>query len=155
MEAQKQTTFHGLKSVRCYGFILILALVALHVAAYVAVIIIEKNEIRHELAAWSQTLPRPDTTQPTIDLHLPQDILALHISRPERTGFYEIYTDKKYLVYANPENNYILAKSEEAAEHEITNIAIILGMLLAGEIVFILGWWMFAKSKIQELFEVA
>lgn len=154
MNHSKQTTYHGLKHIRRYGIILIVALAALHSVAFLAVQWIERNEIRQELAQWSQTLPKPDATKPEKELHLPEDILALHVDKLERTGFYETRTDKRYLAYANPENDYILAKSEESIEHEVTNFAIMLGVLFAGEIVLLLGWWMFVRSKVRELFEI-
>lgn len=154
MEQLRQTTYRGFERVRQYGIVLVCALAVLYGVAFLAVQWIERNEIRHELAQWSQTLPKPDLTQPERELHLPEDILALHTDKLERTGFYETRTDKKYLVYANPENDYILAKSEEGIDHEIVNFAIMLGVLFAGNIVLLLGWWRFAQSKVRELFEV-
>ena len=154
MNHQKQTTYRGLETVQKYGTILVVALAVLHVFAFLAVEWIERNEIRQELARWSQTLPQPDGAQPEKELHLPEDILALHVDKLERTGFYETHTDKRYLAYANPNNDYILAKSEESIEHEVNSFAIMLGALFLGELVLLLGWWRFTQSKVRELFEV-
>lgn len=154
MNHAQKTTYQGLATIQRYGTILVVALAVLHGLAFLAVQWIERNEIRNELAQWSQTLPKPDPTQPEKELHLPEDILALHADKLERTGFYETHTDKVYLVYANPENDYILAKSEESIEHEMTNFAIMLSVLFLGELVLLLGWWRFAQSKVRELFEI-
>lgn len=154
MEQLKQTTYRGLEAVQRYGTVLIVAIAMLHVVAFFAIQWIERNEIRQELAQWSQTLPQPDATQPEKELHLPEDILALHVDRLERTGFYETHTDKRYLAYANPGNDYILAKSLESIDHEINSFIIMLGVLFLGELVLLLGWWRFTQSKVRELFEV-
>lgn len=154
MNHAKQTTYPGIKNVQRYGIMLVVALAVLHGIAFLAVQWIEQNEIRQELVQWSQTLPKPDTTQPGKELHLPEDILALHVDKLEQTGFYEKRTDKQFLFYANPDNNYILAKSEESIEHEVANFAIMLGVLFTGELVLLLGWWMFVRSKVRELFEI-
>lgn len=154
MNHVQKTTYSGLASVQKYGTMLIVALAALHGAAFLAVRWIEKNEIRHDLAQWSQTLKKTDSTGPSKELHLPEDIIALHVTNLDQTGFYETYTNKGYLFYANPENNYILAKSEESIEREINNFAIMLGGLFLGELVLLLGWWRFVQSRVRELFEV-
>lgn len=154
MQKIKETTYPGLKSIRVYGMILVLLLGVLHLSAYFSIRWVETNEIRNELVQWSQTLPTTNAAQPTADVHLPQDIFALHVKTLDRTGFYETRTDEGYLVYANPENNYILAKSKESINRELTNFAITLGSLFAGELVLLFGWWMFAKAKVRELFEV-
>lgn len=157
MTHSKETIYEGILRVRQYGVFLAAAFVTLHVLALFSVQWVEKNEIRQELVRWSQTLPKPvtDPTQKEASLHLPEDILAFHVDKLERTGFYETYTDKKYLVYANPTNDYILAKSAESINHEVTHFAIMLGMLLVGDLILLLGWWRFTRSKVRELFEVA
>lgn len=154
MEHKKETTYHGLKSVRLYGMMLVGTLIALHVIAFFVVSLIEKNEIHRELVQWSQTISKANPAQPISEFHLPEEIIALRVNKLERAGFYETHTDRGYLAYANPENNYILAKSEETVDREIANIAAVLVVLLVGEIVLIVGWWMFAKAKVRELFEV-
>lgn len=154
MNHQKQTTYRGLEAVQKYGTILIVTIALLHVVAFFAIQWIERNEVRQELAQWSQTLPKPDATQPEKELHLPEDIIALHVDKLERTGFYEKRTDKQFLFYANPDNDYILAKSMESIEHEINSFIIVLGGLFLGELVLLLGWWRFVRSKVRELFEI-
>ena len=154
MPKLKETTYPGLKGIRKYGLILICALGVLHLVAFYSIRWVEMNEIRNELVQWSQTLSPTTATQPVADVHLPQDIFALHVKTLDRTGFYETRTDEGYLVYANPVNNYILAKSKESMNRELTNFAVTLGVLFAGELVLLFGWWMFAKAKVRELFEV-
>jgi len=155
MDHTKETTDESLVSVQKYGIMLIVALVVLYGFALFAVQWIEQNEIRNELARWSQTLPKQDQTQPEKALHLPEDIIALHVGKLERTGFYQTRTDKNYLSYANPDNDYILQKSEESIEHEVANFAIMLSILFVGNIILLFGWWRFTQSKVRELFEVA
>jgi len=157
MTRSKETIYEGIQRVRQYGVFLALAFVVLHVLALFSVQWVERNEIRQELVQWSQTLPKQvvDPTQTEAPLHLPEDILALHVDKLERTGFYETHTYKKYLVYANPANDYVLAKSAESINHEVTHFATILGMLLVGDLILLLGWWRFTRSKVRELFEVA
>ena len=155
MEHSKETIYEGILRVRQYGVFLALAFAVLHILAFLSIQWIERNEIRQELVQWSQTLPKVDPAEPAKELHLPEDILALHVDKLERTGFYEMKTDKEYLAYANPNNNYILAKSEESAKHEGLHFATILGMLFVGDLLLLLGWWRFTRSKVQELFEVA
>lgn len=154
MEHKKKKTNLGFDSVREYGLILIGALAILHIIAFFSTQWIEKNEIRHELTQWSQTISKPTPQEPSKELFLPQDIVALHVTQLEKTGFYEIRTDKGYLVYANPNNNYILAKSEEPMNREMSNFAVMLAALFIGELILFLGWWRFAQSSVRELFEV-
>jgi predicted outer membrane lipoprotein len=155
MARSKETIYEGILRVRQYGIFLAVAFAVLHGLAFFSIQWVERNEIRQELIQWSQTLPKPDPTQQEKELHLPEDILALHVDKLERTGFYEMKTDKSYLAYANPENDYILAKSEESALHEVWHFATILGMLFVGDMILLLGWWRFTRSKVRELFEVA
>ena len=98
MQKIKETTYPGLKSVRVYGIILVLILGVLHLSAYFSIRWVETNEIRNELVQWSQTLPATNAAQPTADVHLPQDIFALHVKTLDRTGFYETKTDEDILL---------------------------------------------------------
>lgn len=154
MEHTKKTTYHGLKSIQKYGIFLVCSLAILHSLAFFSMRWIEMNELRNELAEWSQTIPAFDPAVPRKALRLPEDIIALHVDKLERTGFYTTRTQKGYLSYANPNNNYILAKSEDAIERELMNLGVMLGVLFAGELILLLGWWAFIKTTVRELFEI-
>jgi cytochrome bd-type quinol oxidase subunit 2 len=155
MEKNYKSTYHGFKSVQRYGIVLVCILAVIHGIAFLTVRALETNELRHELAKWSQTLPALAPSQVSAPLSLPEDILALHVQKLERVGFYETHSgENEYLAFANPVNNYILAKSERAIDREVMNFGIMLLVLFVGEIVLLLGWWAFAKSKVHELFEV-
>jgi hypothetical protein len=154
MEHTKKTTYHGLKSIQKYGIFLVCSLAILHSLAFFAMRWIETNELRSELAGWSRTIPPRDQVQPGKALQLPDDIIALHVDKLERVGFYTTRTQRGYLFYANPNNNYILAKSEDVIEQEMVHIGTMLGVLFAGELILLLGWWAFIKRTVRELFEI-
>ncbi len=157
MESSELALYRGLGAVRNYGVLVLGALLVLNGLTLGALNWFETNDIHAELAALSEKLPAPTTGTPGTEhaIVLPEDILSFHVTTMERTGFYETkISDKEYLAYANPANNYILMKSEDAIRHEITNFAFALATLYAGEVVILLGWWLFVRSKVRELFEV-
>lgn len=142
-----------MKGIRNYGIAILIVLFALHILVLGALRYIEMDELRNELSTASESLPAksPDVKQV---INLPEDIIALHTDTLPRTGFYEITTDKDYIAYANPKNNYILTKAENSIQRETRNITISLIALYFGEFIILTGWWFFVKAKVRELFEV-
>lgn len=142
-----------MKSVQNYGIAVLIALLALHILVLGALSYLEMNELKNDLLIASESLPlkTSDTKQA---INLPEDIIALHTDTLERTGFYEIKTDKDYIAYANPKNNYILTKAESSVQKEIRDITISLTALYFGEVIILVGWWFFVKAKVRELFEI-
>ena len=155
MEPNELTTYRGLGEVRNYGIFVLITLCALNIATLAGLIWFEKNDLKHELASMSDTLPSFDATKPEQTIYLPDNFLALHVTALEKIGFYEIKADKDYLAYANPKNNYIIMKSEKSINHEVQNFALVLGGLYVAEVILILGWWFFLRTKLRELFEIA
>lgn len=157
MESSELALYRGLGAVRNYGILVLVALLALNGVTLGVLNWFETNDIRNELVTLSEKLPVPVTgaqkTEQTISL--PDDILSFHVTKMERTGFYETkISDKEYLAYANPNNNYILVKSEGLIKHEVQNFALALLALYLGEVVILLGWWLFVRTKVRELFEI-
>lgn len=155
MESSELALYRGLGAVRNYGIVVLVALLALNGITLGALNWLETNDLRSELATLSAKLPTPSAQKMEQTVNLPEDILSFHVTNMERTGFYETrIIDKEYLAYANPSNNYILMKSEDAIRHEVLNFAVALLALYTGEVVLLLGWWLFVRTKVRELFEV-
>ncbi|MBI3634087.1 MAG: hypothetical protein HY228_00530 [Candidatus Yonathbacteria bacterium] len=144
---------HEMKGIQNYGIIVLVVLFALHLLVLGTLSYLEMSELRNELFTASESLP-PKTTGASQSFNLPEDIIAIRTDKLERVGFYEIKTDKDYIAYANPKNNYILTISENSAEREIRDITIALTALYFGEVIILVGWWFFVKSKVRELFEI-
>lgn len=154
MESSELALYRGLGAVRNYGILVLVALFALNALTLGAFKWFETNDLRNELAMYSEKLPAPGASKTEQTITLPEDILSFHVNTMERTGFYETQIiDKEYLAYANPNKNYILMKSEDAVKHEIQNFALALLALYLGEVVILLGWWFFIRTKVRELFE--
>lgn len=155
MESSELALYRGLGAVRNYGILVLLALLALNGVALGALNWFETNDLRSELSTLSEKMPASGSTKAEQTITLPEDILSFHVANMERTGFYETtINEKEYLAYANPDNNYILVKSEESIKHEVQNFALALLALYVGEVVILLGWWLFVRTKVRELFEV-
>ena len=153
MEPNETILDREMKGVQNYGIVVLVTLLALHILVLGTLNYIEMNELKNELLVASESLPsRTSDAKQTINL--PEDIIALHTDKLERTGFYEIKTDKDYIAYANPKNNYILTISENSTQREIRNITIVLVALYFGEVIILVGWWFFVKAKVRELFEI-
>lgn len=158
MESSELALYRGLGAVRNYGILVLIALFVLNGVTLGALNWFETNDLRSELATLSEKLPvpTPGVAKQEQTITLPADILSFHVTNMERTGFYETsISEEEYLAYANPANNYILMKSEESIKHEVQNFALALLALYAGEVVILLGWWLFMRSKVRELFEIA
>lgn len=157
MESSELALYRGLGAVRNYGILVLVALFMLNGVTLGALNWFETNDLRSELVTLSDKLPVPTPGAPKAEqtIALPADILSFHVTNMERTGFYETrISEEDYLAYANPTNNYILMKSEESIKHEVQNFALALLALYAGEVVILLGWWLFVRTKVRELFEI-
>lgn len=155
MESSELALYRALGAVRNYGIMVLVALFALNAAALGTLNWIETNQLRNELVSLSENLPSSGSTDPEQTLNLPEDVLSFRVPSMERTGFYETtIVGKEYLVYANPEKKYILMKSVASLKHEVGNFAIALLTLYIGEAVILIGWWLFVRAKVRELFEI-
>lgn len=155
MESSELALYGGLGEVRNYGILILVALFVLSGVALGGINWIETNELQNELATLSQNLPAPEVAAGEQTIHLPDDVIALHVTTAERTGFYETtILDKDFLAYASPDKNYVLMKSEASIEHEVRNFALALLALYVGQVILLLGWWFFIRSKVRQLFEV-
>ncbi|MBI5798575.1 MAG: hypothetical protein HZB10_01420 [Candidatus Yonathbacteria bacterium] len=157
MESSELALYRGLGAVRNYGILVLLVLLVLNGVTLGALNWFETSDLRSELSALSEKIPAQTAgaTRTEQTLNLPEDILSFHVANMERTGFYETrINEEEYLAYANPENNYILMKSEASIQHEVQNFALTLIALYAGEVVILLGWWLFVRAKVRELFEI-
>lgn len=154
MESSELALYRGLGAVRNYGILVLIALFALNAVTLGVLNWFETNDLRNELFGYSEKLPDPSTVIKGQTINLPEDILSFPASQMERTGFYETHiVDKEYLVYANPDKKYVLMKSEESIKHEVQNFALALFALYLGELVILLGWWFFIRTKVREMFE--
>lgn len=155
MESSELALYRGLGEVRNYGILVLVGLFVLSGTALAALNWIETNELQNELATLSQNLPAPSPTSTEQTITLPDDVIALHTTTAEHTGFYETkILNKDFLAYATPDNHYVLLKSEAPISHEIQNFALTLLALYVGQVVVLLGWWFFIRSRVRELFEV-
>lgn len=154
MESSELALYRGLGAVRNYGVMVLFGLLALNGISLSALNWFETNELQSELSTLAQTLPSTETTKVEQTINLPDDVIALHTTTAERTGFYETsILGKDFLAYAAPDKHYILMKSEASISHEIRNFAVALFALYIGEVILLLGWWFFMRSKVRELFE--
>lgn len=154
MESSELALYRGLGNVRNYGVFVLIALFALNAGALGILNWIETNDIQSELVTLSANLPSPGTEKGEQTINLPDDVIALHVTTKEHTGFYETSSvGKEYLAYANPEKNYVIMKSEQEAKREVQDFAMTLTVLYLGEVILLLGWWLFLRTKVRELFE--
>lgn len=154
MESSELALYRGLGAVRNYGILVLVALFVLNALTLGAFNWFETNDLRNELATYSEKLPDPGISKAEQTITLPEDILSFHVKTMDHTGFYETrIMDNEYLAYANPNKNYILMKSESVVKHEIQNFALALLALYLGQVVILLGWWFFIRAKVRELFE--
>lgn len=154
MEQTELAMYRGLGEVRNYGIAVLFALLVLHGGTLAALNWIESNELRHELTTYMASIPAPDESGTVNTLKLPDDILSFPMKTADRSGFYETSLEgSSYLAYADPNKHYVLMKSQMVAKKEIQSFAIALSALYVGELVLLLGWWFFIRSKVREVFE--
>jgi hypothetical protein len=158
MESSEIAMYRGLGEVRNYGVVVLIALLLLNGVVLGAVNWIETSDLRNDLVTYMQTIPAPDLTTPNQTIRLPEDILSFQMKSAGREGFYETSIGEgidrqDYLAYADKNKHYILMKSEKSIQKEIQSFALALVALYAGELVLLLGWWFFIRSKIREIFE--
>ena len=159
MNIKESAISHGIKEVRRYGIIVLGALFLLNVVTLGALHWIESDQLHRELVKYMETIPAPDSAITEQTILLPEDVLSFQLKSSDRTGFYEtslgIGKDKQdYLAYADPEKKYVLMKSEAHIQEETRGFAITLLALYIGEIILLLGWWIFIRSKIHEIFDI-
>ena len=155
MESTHLALYRGLGEVRNYGILILVALFALGSATLGGLNWIETNELQNELATLAKALPDPVAAKAEQTIHLPDDVIAFHVTNFDRTGFYETKMgNKEFLAYAAPDKKYVLMKSEESIKHEIYNFALALLALYVGQVVLLLGWWFFIRAKVRQLFEI-
>lgn len=146
----------GLREVRNYGVAILVALLALNGVVLGTVHWIETNDLKNELVTYMGTIPTPDKVTPDQVVHLPEEILSFKMKTLEHAGFYErSMGEHDYLAYADKDKHYVLMKSEAMIQKETLSFAIALGALYAGELVLLVGWWFFIRSKVREIFEAA
>ncbi|MCK9344532.1 MAG: hypothetical protein M0P64_00210 [Candidatus Pacebacteria bacterium] len=154
MGTQEEVINRGLGEVRRYGVVVLLALLLLNGVVLWALHWVESNDLRTELSNYAATLPVPDITKPEQTINLPEDIIALRTQGETRVGFYETSIgDQDFLVYSDPNKHYVLMKSESGIQRETRSFAFALAGLYLGELVFLLGWWFFIRTKVREMFE--
>lgn len=160
MNKKESEISHGIKEVHRYGVVVLGTLFLLNVVALGALHWVESNQLRNELVRYMETIPAPDSVTLGQTISLPEDILSFQLKSSDRTGFYETSLGtgqdrQDYLVYADPYKHYVLMKSEETIQEETKGFAITLLALYVGEIIILLGWWYFVRSKIHEIFDIA
>lgn len=155
MESSEVTMYRGLRDVRNYGVAVLFALLVLNGVTLWALHWVETNDIRNELIGFAETLPVPDPTKPEQTFSLPEDILTFRTTATDRVGFYETKIGgQDYLAYADTNKHYVLMKSEMPIQAETRSFAIALIALYFGELVLLLGWWFFIRTKVREIFEI-
>lgn len=154
MESSEVAMYRGLGEVRNYGIAVLLALLVLNGVTLWALNWVETNDLRNELTKYAETLPEPNTVQPGQTINLPEDILSFPTKTGDRVGFYEVsLKDQDYLAYADANKHYVLMKSETGIQKETRSFAVALAALYLGELVLLLGWWFFIRTKVREIFE--
>ncbi|HAS84587.1 MAG TPA: hypothetical protein DCS23_00725 [Candidatus Yonathbacteria bacterium] len=154
MESNEIAVYRGLGAVRNYGIAVLFALLALNGVTLGALNWIENNELHDELLRYSESLPSPDATATEQTVTLPEDILLFRTQSSAHVGFYETSIgDERYLAYADIDKQAVLMKSTTAIQREVTSFAFALVALYLGELVLLLGWWFFIRSKVREIFE--
>lgn len=154
MESNEIAVYRGLGEVRNYGVAVLIALFVLNGVTLWSLNWIENNELHDELLKYSESLPAPDTVKPDQTVNLPEDILLFRTETNAKIGFYETALGgKKYLAYADQDKHSVLMKSLESIQNEVKSFALALGALYLGELVILLGWWFFIRTKVREIFE--
>lgn len=154
MESSELALYRGLGVVRNYGIFVLVVLFALNAGALAMINWIETSDVKNELITLSSSLPSTNVTSDSEEPNLPSNIIALRSTEEARTGFYETRLEQvEYLAYANPEKNYTLLKDMSSLRHEVRDFSIALLAIYIGEVIVLLGWWFFVRTKIRELFE--
>ncbi len=159
MNTKESAISYGVKDVRKYGMVVLVVLFLLNVVALGALHWVLSNQLRNELVNYMETIPTPDSVIQGQTISLPEDILSFQLKSSDRVGFYETSLgtgkDKQdYLAYADPEKKYVLMKSEAPIQKETKGFALALFALYIGEIIILLGWWYFVRSRIHEIFDI-
>jgi hypothetical protein len=155
MKTKEQEVDREMRYIRNYGILVLAAFFVLNISALFTLNWFEVNDLQHELVTLSEKLPEQGSIQTDESILLPEDIFSFRSLSKEHTGFYKTnIIDKEYLAYANPEKDYILMKSEESINTERQNFAIALSALFGGEVLLILGWWFFIRTRVRQLFDI-
>lgn len=159
MNTKESVISHGVKDVRKYGIVVLVALFLLNVVVLGALHVVESNQLHNELARYMETLPAPDSNDMNQVVRLPEDVLSFKLSSSDRIGFYETHLGKgknrqDYLAYADSEKQYVLMKSEQSIQEDTKNFALALLVLYIAEVILLLGWWYFIHAKIHEIFGI-
>lgn len=155
MESKELEINRELRTIRNYGIFVVIAFFVLNVFTLGTLNWFETNDLHNELATLSEKLPDQSATTTDQSFVLPEDILSLQATGREHTGFYRTdIVGKQYLAYANPHKNYILMKSEDPLRQEDKNFALALFALFAGDVIIILGWWFFIRTRVRQLFDI-
>lgn len=154
MESSEIAVYRGLGEVRNYGIAVLFALLALNGVTLWTLRWVEINDLHNELLKYSESLPVSDVNSPAQTVTLPEDILLFRTKTNAHVGFYETSIgNQEYLAYADKEKQSVLMKSEENIQKETISFALALSALYLGELVLLLGWWFFIRSKVREMFE--
>src|SRR3989344_7887921 len=159
MNTKETAISHGLKDVRRYGIIVLVALFLLNVIVLGALHWIESNQLRNELVGYMEMITHPDQASSEQTIRLPEDILSFQLHDSGRIGFYKTSLGKgkerqDYLAYADADKHYVLMKSEKAIQEKTKDFALTLLALYIGEVILLLGWWFFIHTKIHEIFGI-
>ncbi len=154
MESNEIAVYRGLGEVRNYGIAVLVALFILNSLTLWALNWIETNDLHDELQKYSESLPAPGTAKPDQTVNLPEDILLFRTETNAKIGFYQTSIGgEKYLAYADQDKHSVLMKSMSNIQGEVRSFALALVALYLGELVILLGWWFFIRSKVREIFE--
>lgn len=154
MESNEIAVYRGLGEVRNYGVAVLIALFILNGVTLWSLNWIEVNDLHDELLKYSESLPAPGTVKPDQTVNIPEDILLFRLESNAKVGFYETSIgNEKYLAYADQEKHSLLMKSMADIQGETRSFALALVALYLGELVILLGWWFFIRTKVREIFE--
>jgi len=154
-DKQEVTGKRNIKALRSYGEILLVVLFVMHLMAFAAFRLVERDAIRIELQEYARQFPTEGFGDHADKIsRFPDGIIVLRSdNNHEDGGFYETHIGHNELyVYEVPYSNLIVAKSEDSLEYQLLNVGFIIGILYIVEVFVLLGWWFFLQEKIKQLF---
>lgn len=142
------------RSIRTYGEILLVSLLLVHGAVFLAYRWLERNDVRAELVSVAEALPSSGFNRHSDIVQYPDGIIVARRSDAQtEPGFSEEYiAGSEHIVYTVPGTDVIVAKSEDGLSAETTRFGALLAILFVAEVLILFGWWSFLKEKLSELF---
>ncbi len=157
-----------LKTLRGLGLLVLLSLFIVDSVVWVSFRWVEENEIHQQLITTAQHIEQGDihlraatsvedvTRSAVVDL--PNGVVAIQRTpsqvHDDQGDFRESdLLGQRYVVYSGS-SNYLIAKSDESVDEELTKLAVVLAVVFFAQCLMLGSWWAYLRSRVRALFDV-